>query len=85
MIFDKIKEHNSKFTEMVNELASRDKKKLFKPLKINHISSNAPCICYYATDKTYNRAIIEKVNYIDASATIRYIDYGNEETVSFSK
>ena len=69
---------------MQGELAKMKERGLFKPLRYDQVVPDRPCISFYKTDQSYNRAIIEKVNYIDASATVRYIDFGNSETVMFS-
>ena len=84
MFYQRIKENDSKFRDMQSELAKMKERGLFKSLRFDMIVPNAPCICYYKVDESYNRAIVEKVNYVDASATIRYIDFGNSETVMFS-
>ncbi len=53
-------------------------------MNISNIHENKYCVCEW-TDNTFYRAIILKCDYVNFTADVRYIDFGNEEQISFNK
>uniref|UniRef100_A0A8C6ZUL4 Tudor domain containing 1 n=1 Tax=Nothoprocta perdicaria TaxID=30464 RepID=A0A8C6ZUL4_NOTPE len=43
------------------------------------------CVAKYSLDQTWNRALVKDVDIVQKKAQIFYIDYGNEENISFSR
>ncbi|NXD08450.1 TDRD1 protein, partial [Nothocercus nigrocapillus] len=43
------------------------------------------CVAKYSLDQTWNRALVKDVDILQKKAQIFYIDYGNEENISFSR
>ncbi|OXU22838.1 hypothetical protein TSAR_002680 [Trichomalopsis sarcophagae] len=54
-----------------------------KVLQQSEIRPDLQCIAQYAEDQQWYRAIVKSVE--ATSATVHFIDYGNDETISFDK
>ena len=55
-----------------------------KPIDFDSIHENKVCICSWQ-DGTFYRAIILKVDYVAYTAYVKYIDFGNEESIDFNR
>ena len=67
-------------TEFIQSLESGSLQKM----NILNIHENKYCVCEW-TENTFYRAIILKCDYVNFTADVRYIDFGNDEQISFNK
>ena len=68
---------------MQNDLAILGNSNRLENLEIHEIQPDAMCCSYFATDKRFYRTSILEVDYLEAVATVLYVDYGNKDKVDF--
>ncbi len=78
-----LKIENDSLDSIHNELISLYESNLLKNMEIEDIAQGVPCCCLY--NELIYRTKITSVNFLDLKARVLYVDYGNEEEVSFKR
>ncbi|CAF0720767.1 unnamed protein product [Brachionus calyciflorus] len=80
---DEIRENSEKYAEIQDTITQLYHTKNLRNLKLEDIEPNKLCCSFFSQDLNVYRAVILSVNYFEKNAKVKYIDFGNEETVSF--
>ena len=72
------------FNKMQDEFIQSNGSGTLKRLNFENIHENRVCVCYWQ-DNTFYRARILKCDYIAYTALVKYIDFGNEESIEFNR
>jgi len=80
----RLQKNQKTFDNMQKEFVNSVESESLQRMNISNIYENMYCVCEWQ-DKVYYRAIILKCDYANFTAHVRYIDFGNEESVDFDK